>query len=89
LWTEILCAILTLRSSVFRDITRHVLLVSYRHFGTTYRSHLQGSSYTMVVRITILNCVKSQKNHRSDFIVDYILPAKSVLFLLGNQHCGK
>jgi len=36
-------------------------LVSYRRFGTTYRSNLQGSSRTTVVRITILCCVKSQK----------------------------
>ena len=45
----------------FWDVEQHVLLVSCRRFGTTYRSHLQGSSRTMVVRITILRCVKSQK----------------------------
>jgi len=56
-----LCAILTLRSSVFWDGMQRVLLVSYRRFGTTYWSHLQGSSRTLVVRITILRYVKSQK----------------------------
>jgi len=56
-----LCAIPTLRSSVFWDVTQRVLLVSYRRFGTTYRSHLQGSSRTVVVRITIICCVKYQK----------------------------
>jgi len=40
---------------------RSVLLVSYRRFGTTYQSHLQGSSRTIAVRITILRCIKSQK----------------------------
>jgi len=54
-----LCAIRTLRSSVFWDVTQHVLLDSYRRFGTTYRYHLQGSSRTTVLRITILRCVKS------------------------------
>jgi len=43
------------------DVTQRVFLVSYWHFGTTNRSHLQGSSRTMVVRIIILRCVKSQK----------------------------
>ena len=36
-----------------------VLLVSYRHFLTTNRSHLQGSSRT--ITITILRYIKSQK----------------------------
>jgi len=45
----------------FSGMLRNVLLFSYRLFGTTYRSHLQGSSRTVVVRITILRCVKSQK----------------------------
>jgi len=49
LWTELLCAILTLRSSVFWDVMQRMLLVSYRRFGTTYRSHLQGSSRTLSV----------------------------------------
>ena len=61
LWTEILCAILTLRASVFWDVTQRVLLASYRRFETTYRSHMQGWTRTMMVRITILCSVKSQK----------------------------
>jgi hypothetical protein len=32
------------RSSLFWDVTQHWLVVSYPHFGTAYRSHLQGSS---------------------------------------------
>jgi hypothetical protein len=82
LWTEILCAILALRSPAFWDVTERVLLVSCRRFGTTHRSHLQGSSRTLVVRITILCCVKSQKiAHLTSF------PAKPVLFLMEDQHC--
>ena len=57
----ILCVFLTLRSSVFWDVTHRILLVSYRRFGRTYWSHLQGSSRTMVVRTAILLWVKSQK----------------------------
>jgi hypothetical protein len=31
-----------LRYSLFREVTHRRLVVSYRRFGTTYRSHLQG-----------------------------------------------
>ena len=31
------------RSAIFWDITQRVVSILYRHFGTTYRSHLQGS----------------------------------------------
>jgi hypothetical protein len=34
------------RSSFFRYVTLCRLVVGYRRFGTTYRSHLQGSSVT-------------------------------------------
>jgi hypothetical protein len=30
-------------SSLFRDVTQRRLVAGYRHFGTTYQSHLQGS----------------------------------------------
>jgi hypothetical protein len=33
-----------LGSLPFWDVRQHRLVVSYRHFGTTYRSHLQRSS---------------------------------------------
>jgi hypothetical protein len=36
----------------------HRMIVWYRRFGTTYRSHLQRSSSPS----TILRCIKSQKN---------------------------
>jgi hypothetical protein len=36
-----------MRSLLFWDVTQHRLVVSYRRFGTTYRSHLQGSSLTL------------------------------------------
>ena len=32
-----------MRYSLFSDVTRRRLALSYRHLGTTYRSHLQGS----------------------------------------------
>jgi len=31
-------------TALFWVITQRVLVISYRRFGTTYRSHLQGSS---------------------------------------------
>ena len=65
-----------------------VLLVSYWRFETTYWSHFQGSSRTMVVRITIIRCVNSQKI-ADHFIVDYTPPAKRVLFQMENQNCSK
>jgi hypothetical protein len=34
---------LIMRSELFWDITRSRVLIVYRRFGTTYRSHLQGS----------------------------------------------
>ena len=37
---------LYLKSSLFGDVTQRTFVVSYRRFGTTYRSHLQGSSFT-------------------------------------------
>ena len=33
-----------LRSALFWDFMQHRMVVCYRRFGTTYRSHLQGSS---------------------------------------------
>ena len=36
-------AAMQFRSSLFWDITRRKLVVGYRRFGKTYRSHLQGS----------------------------------------------
>jgi hypothetical protein len=32
-----------MRSALFRDITRRRVVIVYRRFGTTYRSHLHGS----------------------------------------------
>jgi hypothetical protein len=32
------------KSSFFWDITQRRMVIRYRRFGTTYRSHLQGSS---------------------------------------------
>jgi hypothetical protein len=41
IWTD-----LKARSSLLWDVTQCWLAVSHRRFGTTYRSHLQGSSTT-------------------------------------------
>jgi hypothetical protein len=35
------------RYALFWDITRRLIVIVYRRFGTTYRSHLQGSPRTL------------------------------------------
>jgi hypothetical protein len=42
------------RMALFWVITHRVAVISYRHFGTTYRSHLQG--------LTTTHCVTTQKS---------------------------
>jgi hypothetical protein len=42
-WTQASAAV-SMRSSLFWDIAQHRLVVTYRRFGATYRSHPQGSS---------------------------------------------
>jgi hypothetical protein len=39
-----------MRSALFWDITRRHVVIVYRRFGTTYRSHIHGS------RVGILTC---------------------------------
>jgi hypothetical protein len=41
--------VLSIRTALFCVITQQVAVISYRPFGTTYRSHLQGS-----IRVKIL-----------------------------------
>ena len=41
-WFQASTAIL-MRSALFWDIARRCVVIAYRRFGTTYRSHLQGS----------------------------------------------
>jgi hypothetical protein len=40
-------------------ITQRVMVICYRRFGTTYRSHLQG---TRLLEISKIRCVTIQKN---------------------------
>jgi hypothetical protein len=40
-----------MRSSLFWDVTQRRLVVSWRHFWTTYLSHLQGSSSPGLLRL--------------------------------------
>jgi hypothetical protein len=41
-----LCLCLTSGSALLWDVTQRWVVVTYRRFGTTYRSHLQGSGST-------------------------------------------
>jgi hypothetical protein len=44
--TSTLFDILTFRSALFWNVAQCVMVIFYRRFGTTYRSHLQGSRRT-------------------------------------------
>jgi hypothetical protein len=52
-------ATILMRTALFWDITRHRVVIIYRRFGTTYRTHLQGSRCPMT--ITTLHHVIPQK----------------------------
>jgi hypothetical protein len=60
------------RSSLFWDVTHRRVVVNYRRFGTTYRSHLQGSSNSDVRKQHCghpcdLSYFKSRRNIESDY----------------------
>jgi hypothetical protein len=82
----ILCAVLTLRSSVFWDVTQRIAskLLTFRDNLPVPFSRVKhdsvGKNHCSTLR-------KVPKDHGSHFVVDYILPAKPVLFLMENQHC--
>jgi hypothetical protein len=40
-----------MRTAIFRVITQPLVVISYRRFGTTYRSHLQGSLTSMGISL--------------------------------------
>jgi hypothetical protein len=46
-WFQASAAML-MKSAVFWSITRHRVVIVYRHFGTTYRSHHHGSKFRVV-----------------------------------------
>jgi hypothetical protein len=46
--------------SIFWDFTQRKLVVSYRPFGTTYRSHLQGSR-----SLVFVDCLTPKDGDRS------------------------
>ena len=47
-----------LRTALFWDVSQRVVVISYPRFGTTYRSHLQGSSQN---KMSTIRCVTIQK----------------------------
>jgi hypothetical protein len=55
-------------SSLFRDVIQSRLVTGYRHFGTTYRSHLQRSGSPETSVTVILLCVTSQKEEYLFFL---------------------
>jgi len=61
----------------------HRMVVPYRRFGTTYRSHLQGSSSPS----TVLRCIKSQKSADLIYIVTEDWSHKHVNWLFEVMKC--
>jgi hypothetical protein len=43
-----------IRSALFWDITRRRVVIVYRRFGTTYRSHFQGSRVLEKILLRLL-----------------------------------
>jgi hypothetical protein len=65
-----------LRTTPFWAITQRVVVISYGRFGTTYRSHLQGSRIrkeTMVQKVyvqeTFFLCCVTVRRFRSAFFI--------------------
>ena len=87
-----------LRTALFCDVTQRRLVVYYRRFGTTCRSHLQGSGSP---RINFLwdwylvqkrqRCVRAQKNEdltprrKPEFIL-FMIKLNAVYFVLYTEH---
>ena len=55
----------SLRSALFWDITKRRVVILYRRFGTTYRSHLQGSRSTIFLLGPISCSETSVQNYYS------------------------
>jgi hypothetical protein len=62
-----------MRSSLFYDVTQRKLVVSYRRFGTTHRSNLQGSTH---IRPCVGNEYKRFLRNDGTFLTDNMV-----------QHC--
>ena len=54
-----------LRHAIFCVITQRVVAISYRRFGTTYRSHLQESSYPIFLDLLNHKSLKSRTVHNT------------------------
>ena len=52
-----------MRSAPFCDFTQRRMVVCYRRFGTTYRSHLQGSSSPNTLKIGPIVCTETSVTH--------------------------
>jgi len=64
-----------MRSALFLDFTQHIMVVSYRSFGTICWSHLQGQAETLKTFIWFLtSCLMScHITQESYFIFHYML----------------
>jgi hypothetical protein len=65
----------TFRAAIFWVITQRVVVISYRRFGTTYRSHLQGSGIQKDVTLdkTFYSLFKIPMGKRKKFFVDNLV----------------
>jgi hypothetical protein len=55
-----------LRTALFCDITQWVVAISYRLFGTTYRSHPQGSRIQNYAKTSVRNYQDSLRNNTKE-----------------------
>ena len=53
-----------MRTALFWVITQRVVVIAYRRFGITYRSHIQGSR----IKSATPRCVRAQKRAVFKFI---------------------
>jgi len=50
------------KSSFFWDVTQRWQVVMYRRFGTTYRSHLQGSVSSRIIKMGSISFLETSVN---------------------------
>ena len=95
-------AVMWIKSAFFCDFTRRKLVVIYRRFGTTYRSHLQGSSSSFGplkfeaprfqenwhMKVEMLSAVRSGRLNPQE-IFSILVSAESLSRLQGQSVAGR
>jgi hypothetical protein len=88
-----------MKTVLFWVIIQHAVLTSYRRFGTTYRSHIQGSRFftpedgtnrlpQMSVRNYHYMLHNNPEEHSSHLHHDYVGPCALIELILQTYHFG-